>query len=61
MHNNIDVALKPNFMSSLLCRVLYFLKYEFSIEILDLHNKSLKIFTADMFCLKCCLNPDIPC
>ena len=31
MHTNIGLALKPNFMSSLSCRVLYLFKFAFSL------------------------------
>ena len=57
MHANIGVALKPNFIPG--CRVMYLSKYEFSsftLRILNLHNKSPKIFAIHMFGLKC-LNP----
>ena len=43
MHTYIGVALKPNFMSSL----LHFLKYAFStstLKILNLYNESPKIY-----------------
>ena len=63
MHINIGVALKPKFMSSLLYRVLNFLKYAFSsttLKILNLHSKSPKILAIYMLSLKCCLHPDIP-
>ena len=46
MHANIGVALKPNFIPG--CRVMYLFKYAFSsftFRILNLHNKSPKIFT----------------
>ena len=45
-------------------RVVYFLKYEcysITLKILNLHNKSLKIFAFNMFSLKCCLYPYITC
>ena len=60
-HTNIEVALKPNYKS---CRVLYFLKYAFSLitlKIFNLHNKRPKKFALHIFCVKFCLHPYIPC
>ena len=63
MHTKIGVALKPNFMNSLLYSALIF-KYAFSVvtlRILNLHNKSPKIFAFDIFGLKRCTHPYMPC
>ena len=46
------------------CRVLYFFKYAFSLitlRILNLHNKSPKIFVFDTFGLICYLHSYLPC
>ena len=56
MHTIIGVALKTNFMSSL----LYFLRYAFSSitpKILNLHNKSPKIFSLICLVLNAVLIP----
>ena len=56
-------ALKPNLRVP--CwRVLYFVKYVFSaitLRLLNLHDKSPKIFASDIIGLQCCLHPYIPC
>ena len=57
MHTNTTLALKPNFVSSL----LYFFKYAYSIKINNLHNKDSKIFTCNIFGLKCCFHHFIKC
>ena len=56
MHTNIVVAQKPNFM--------YFLVYAFSsitLKMLNLQNRSPKIFAFHISGLKCCLHPYIQC
>ena len=63
MHTNIGVALNTNLLVPC-CRVLYFFKYAFSsitLRILNLHNKSTKIFAYDVFGLKHCLHPYMSC
>ena len=66
MHTNIGVALKPNLMSFLLysdlggCISLN-IHISITLRILNLHNKSPKIFAFDMFSLNCCLHPYIQC
>ena len=54
MHFNIGIAFNPNFVSSLF--IEYFFKYAFSSItpiVLNLQNKSPKIFDFDIFGLKC--------
>ena len=58
MHNNIGVALKPNFMS--LCRELYFLIYAFSsipLKISNLQNRRPKIFAFHILGLNAAFIP----
>ena len=63
MHTNTTVALKPNFMSSLLlCAVfLYKCISTITLSIQNLHNKDPKRFAFHTFGLKCCLHHCIPC
>ena len=47
----------------LCCRVLYFFKnalFSFTLRMLNLHNRSQKIFAFHIFGLKCCLHPSLP-
>ena len=63
MHTNSTVALKPNLMSSLLIRAVFLLICIFLNNSLsqNLHNKDPKILAFNVFGLKCCLYPDMPC
>ena len=64
MHNNTTVALKPNFMNSLLLYGVFFLKYEFSLithRISNLANESPEIFVCVIFGLIFCLRHYILC
>ena len=63
MYTNTTVALKPNFMSSLLLRAVFLLICIFINNSLSqtLHNKDPKILAFDVCGLKCCLNPDMLC
>ena len=59
MHTNIELSLKPNFMSSFLLRAvfLYLCISSIALKTLNLHDKSPNTFALYIFGIKCCLNP----
>ena len=64
MHSNKTVALKPNFMSSLLLRAVFLLICIFlnnSFKLKSSYNEDPEIFDFHIIGLKFRLYPDMPC
>ena len=57
MYINIELSLKPNFMSSFFYESSIFLNISITLETLNLPKKSPNTFDLYIFGLKCCRHP----